>query len=304
MKNAFLFFLKSFFRGTGRIIGELFSLFPLGARIWLCKFCAVLSHNSPKRAYFLVHELVGGVTKNLLINEEGIFIKRNISSDLILELDITKKTQRQIFLDKVYEPHITMFLEKNLSKGSTFFDIGANVGYYSILASKLVGKGGHVFAFEPEAKNFESLKNNILLNNCKNITPFKKAIANQSGKSKLHIHPSNEGGHSIEQLEGSLDYQQVETISFDAFQKELFVDNASSVVIKIDVEGFELEVLKGMKSNLIRNDAPTIVCEVSRHTKEVFDLVRSCGYKIYSFDNREILDENFRKRDCIFKKSQ
>ena len=81
--------------------------------------------------------------------------------------------------------------------GDTFIDIGANFGYFSLVASALVGDKGHVFSFEPEAYNYNALCNNININKFKNIKAYNIALGKEERDSLLYIDRRNDGGHTL-----------------------------------------------------------------------------------------------------------
>lgn len=161
----------------------------------------------------------------------------------------------------VYEPLETkLFLEK-LRPGMVVIDVGANIGYYSIMASKNIGPLGKVLAFEPEENNFKLLLKNIEINECKNIILVKKAISDRDGFSELFIHRDNLGMHSLvsDSSQNGPIRQNVETITLDAFIEQN-IKNSRIDIIKIDVEGAEGRVLKGAKA-LLEMQAPCIFIE-------------------------------------------
>jgi len=159
---------------------------------------------------------------------------------------------RYIIQQKIYEPGTTKIFKSVLKKGMIVADVGACLGYYSLIAAKIVGHEGKVFAFEPHPTNYMWLLKNIELNNAGDIIiPVNKAISNKKGKIKLYFSRdySNIGGHSILQFPtcGNQDYIEAETICLDEFFTEI-----KPHVIKLDIEGGEIFALKGME-NLIKN---------------------------------------------------
>jgi len=127
------------------------------------------------------------------------------------------------------------------NSGKTIVDIGANIGFYTLFFAKLVGPKGMVFAFEPEPKNFEILKKNILVNNLKNVKCFNFAVG--SSNETINMSLSNEMGHHQIDLNGDL---EVKCVKLDDYVK-------SADFIKIDAEGFEEQILKGMPNLLKQN---------------------------------------------------
>src|SRR3989344_5029290 len=114
-----------------------------------------------------------------------------------------------------YESEQVSIFEKELKDGDVFFDIGANVGFYSLLAAEIIGKDGKVFSFEPLPENFKYLKKHIEINNYKNIFPFETAISDKVGIAFLGNIINRSQGYLIDS--GGL---RGETISIDEWLKE------------------------------------------------------------------------------------
>ena len=158
-----------------------------------------------------------------------------------------------------YEKRQADIVKKNIKKGDTVIDIGANIGYYTILFSKLVGKKGKVIAFEPEPSNFKLLKENIEINNCKNVVPFNVALSDSKGKKELYFNPENRGGCSLKN-KNLKNVLKVRTMPLDDIIKK-------ANFIKIDVEGAEAEVLEGADKILKQNNL-ILMIEVYRIPKK------------------------------------
>lgn len=171
-----------------------------------------------------------------------------------------KKTLEDYAKSLIHERATTDLFERVIKEGDVVVDLGANIGYFSLLAAKLVGSKGRVFSFEPEPKNFSYLKKNIEINNYNQVSAFQKAVSNKNGKTKLYICDYDTGHHTINQYEGVEAYSRgretkkhfidIETITLDDFfkGKEEKID-----VIKIDVEGAEMLALLGMDRILKEN---------------------------------------------------
>jgi FkbM family methyltransferase len=148
----------------------------------------------------------------------------------------------------IWEPSGTAAFLAHAREGMCVFDVGANLGYYTLLAARAVGPEGRVFAFEPEPHNFELLTRNIAENGFTNVRPIHSAVSNQAGSTKLHLDGANFGAHSFEA--GSVRTPsgrsvEVETVPLDAFADEARTF-ASGVLVKIDVQGAEALVIEGM----------------------------------------------------------
>jgi FkbM family methyltransferase len=172
-----------------------------------------------------------------------------------------RKTLEAYANNLIHEKATTDLFEKAVKNGDVIIDLGANIGYFSLLAAKLVGENGRVYSFEPEPKNFSYLKKNIEINNYNWVEPFQKAVSDKNGKTKLFICEYETGHHTINQNEGIKAYRpqakvnpdnfvEVETVALDDF----FKDKGFRIdVIKMDVEGAELLALGGMDKILRAN---------------------------------------------------
>lgn len=139
-----------------------------------------------------------------------------------------------------YEPMTTKIISKLIKDGDVVVDVGANIGYYTLLFSRLVGKNGVVYAFEPGPTNFEFLEKNIELNGYKNIVAEKKAVSDTAGIIKLYMHETNPGGHTIKNA-----YENLKSIDVESITLQNYFSDKKICFIKVDVEGAEDLVLKG-----------------------------------------------------------
>ncbi len=163
---------------------------------------------------------------------------------------------------RIHEKSTTDLFKKTVKKGNTVVDLGANIGYFSLLAARLVGENGKVYSFEPEPRNFSYLKKNIEINNYNNVTANQKAVSDRKGTTKLFICPYDTGHHTINRYDGIEAYKrgrvinkkeciEIETVTLDDFFKgrENEID-----VIKMDVEGAVALALAGMDNILKTNN--------------------------------------------------
>ena len=120
-----------------------------------------------------------------------------------------------------WEPAETAWFLRIVKPGDTIVDVGANVGYYTIIGSRLVGDKGKVYAFEPEPAKFELLEKNVRLNGLTNVVLERKALSNRKGTLKLFIADKNKGDHRIYQPEGeSRPSVDVEAVRLDEYFKD------------------------------------------------------------------------------------
>jgi len=159
------------------------------------------------------------------------------------------------------------FILDNLKPGDIFIDVGANIGYYTILASKHVG--AKVFAVEPVPQTVKVLKFNIKLNGLRNVTVIDKAAWNSYCRLKMKIAFGEFGCASFFHNGVEVD---VNAIPLDG----ALADVPKIKLIKIDVEGAEYEVLQGLRQTLIRTEY--VVLELSRKVDECLRLLREYGF--------------------------
>jgi FkbM family methyltransferase len=171
-----------------------------------------------------------------------------------------------------YEHAKQRALADAIGPGHVVLDIGANVGFYTLLAARRVGAGGTVVAFEPMASNVSYVQRHLALNRLTNVQIVRAAVADRSGTGRFATHASRAMGRLAE--EGDLD---VPLVWLDALFREGRIPRPD--VIKIDVEGAELNVLRGAAS-LVTMTHPVIF--LATHGTEVHrqccQLLRSWGY--------------------------
>ena len=191
-------------------------------------------------------------------------------------------------INGVYGELDTKIIREEIHEGDIVIDVGANIGYYTLIFAQLVGSSGKVFAFEPEPKNFEILKKNIKINNYQNIVAEQKIVSDKSGIVKLFIAEHGIVGHRINQQKSSQKFIEVESIILDNYIKKLNLDSKINF-IKIDVEGSEPKVLEGAKEIMQKSNQLKIFTEFNREfvkkygiePKEMIDLLYRNGFKIY-----------------------
>lgn len=158
---------------------------------------------------------------------------------------------------RAYEPLETEFVKKEIKKGNVVLDLGAHIGYYTLIFAKLVGENGKVIAFEPDPDNFALLEKNVKVNDYQNVTLVQKVISNKTGKAKLYLSEVTPG-HRIYNSVDSHQSIETETIRLDDYFKNY---DGKIDFIKMDIEGAEGEAIQGMTSLLERNENVKIMTE-------------------------------------------
>ncbi len=176
------------------------------------------------------------------------------------------------------------FIRDNLKEGQVFVDVGAYVGFFSIFASKIVGKNGKVLAFEPNPQAHKILLENIKLNRCDNISVFNIALGSVEGFSFLHIPKGRSKSEAtVLNVEKGV---KVAVKPLDSILKGIDIKGVD--MVKIDVEGWENEVLKGMKETL-RGYRPILIVEKGPLFIIGYDYLISLGYRPFKFS----INKNF-----------
>jgi FkbM family methyltransferase len=253
---------------------------------------------------------------NIFLKKILFFLQRkknfelaNVNSYKML-LDLSEPIQWQMYRG-TYEPVQTNWFNSLIKPDDLVIDIGASFGYFTSLASKLNAK---VIAFEPSLRACSTIYRTIQFNKIKNIELYQYAIGESKGLIEIQIPPNYFESHSpsiIKTPWQNDDWKStlVPIISLDEFCKSLISieskENKKISLIKIDVEGFEPQVIRGLsalaKNNLIKN----IICEFnsgwlerngSSH-QELFELILSYGFKVR--DSTELLT-SYEEKDGKF----
>jgi FkbM family methyltransferase len=143
----------------------------------------------------------------------------------------------------IWEPHISSFIADRLRPGDAFCDIGANIGYYSLLASHAVGPRGVVIAVEPSPPIFAILLENLALNHARNVRAVEAAVAARAGKVSLYRGPSWNSGMTTTLAEHG--FKATDEVKALPLEEILRPDEIARLrLIKIDVEGAEAPILE------------------------------------------------------------
>lgn len=204
--------------------------------------------------------------------------------------------------DGNYEVAETRFCERFLRPGSTAFDVGANIGLYTLLFSALVGPKGQVHAFEPEPDNYARLELHLALNAAVNVRAEPLALFSEQGEVSLNVFPLGLGPwHSLgwprlpdPYRPGTIveptDTIKVKATSLDAYVAEHAIERID--LLKVDVEGAEYDVLLGARALLASGRIGAILFEVSlpqveamgHEANAIFEHLASFGYRSYWID--------------------
>ena len=207
--------------------------------------------------------------------------------------DAKEIIQQYVYYFGVWEPHITSWISSSLRPGDGFIDVGANIGYYSLLASKLVGEHGRVVAIEASPKTFSHLETNLALNKTVNVRAVNFAASDIKRRLKVFRgHEHNTGLTTVLDCEGF--ELECEVAAAPLYEIVGVSEMKRTRVVKIDVEGAELSVVAGM-GPIITNGRPDleVVIEVNpvalaRQGTSPERLVQpflDAGYHAYEIEN-------------------
>jgi FkbM family methyltransferase len=205
-----------------------------------------------------------------------------------------------------YEKAEWHFVEHFLKKGITVVDIGAHHGFYTILAAKKVGPSGCVIAFEPSPRERLKLSSHLKLNRCKNVKVEPFALASQDGEAIFFlVQGSSTRCNSLRRpaISESMEGIMVNTMTLDNYLKKEEIFRVDFV--KMDVEGAELDVLKGASELLSRNPRPVIMAEVydirtnpwGYPASEIYDSLAAAQYQWFSINSHGRL-QPCPRREC------
>lgn len=210
---------------------------------------------------------------------EGIIIlnQRDVAVSSAIAFGMFENTEIELF-------------RKTLRPGMTVIDIGANIGLYTIIAARLVGPTGRIFAYEPEDENFEILKKNIAINNLSNVTPIKIALADMIGETQLYLDDNNKGHHSFAQNIQSKKIIRIQTDTLDNSLQSHKISKAD--IIKMDIEGAEGLALRGMEKTIAQNPKlimftefyPEIINRVGGTPSSFITDLITAGFSLSSID--------------------
>jgi FkbM family methyltransferase len=164
----------------------------------------------------------------------------------------------ELLRDGIFERCETDLIRSLLKPGQVVVDVGGNIGYYSLIASDIVGSAGKVYTFEPEPSNFAFLERNVQINGFHNIALEKYALSNTRESKRLFLSSTNSGGHHLYDAGQGEESVTVETITLDEY---LAGKERPVHLVKMDIEGFEPFAFQGMRKVLAANPGVRLLTE-------------------------------------------
>lgn len=228
----------------------------------------------------------------ILIHDFGKF-KMALSND---DTDISPQIKKfGWYEDEKFE---TIVFKKHLKKSMSVLDLGANIGFYSLLARSVIGENGRVFSFEPFPENITLLRKSIRENHFTNVFTSQTAVSDKSGTSVLYLSPDACSEHSMLDLDFKSDNNykksiRVKMISVDDYFEKNDLDTKIDF-IKMDIEGSESRALNGMKKTLSENPTITMMTEFwpngfkkdKKDPQEFLEELSDIGFELYHINSQ------------------
>lgn len=188
-------------------------------------------------------------------------IKRNRRAQSIVHgfpVDLDAKDVLRLSIFGVYEPVETEIVKAHIKPGDVVLDIGAHVGYYSLLTSKLVGPAGRVYAFEPTPDTFGILSRNLSRNGIRNVTPVHAACGDSTRPFALYINPENCGdNHIFGEADSAGPPIPIPMVAVDDYLSP----GQCADFVKMDIQGAEDAALRGMERTLTQSPGVRVLAE-------------------------------------------
>jgi FkbM family methyltransferase len=227
-------------------------------------------------------------------------------NELKYNIDFSDQIQEMVYLG-TYERHEISFLKKYVKPGWICLDIGANIGFYTLNLSKLVGLEGKIYAIEPSPSNYKKLQENIAINNLDNCITSNIALSSKSGEFLFSVSPNqNSGWGRLGKWKSAQSEVIVNVNTLDDF---IISNNISNIdFLKIDIEGHELEFLEGGKNTFKNGIIKRIMIEYCGYVlepqgitlKSYVDSIMKFGYIPVHFN----LDKIKKANDKIYQQKK
>lgn len=195
-----------------------------------------------------------------------------------------------------HEPFETELVQQEVKAGNTVLDVGAHIGYYTLIFAKLAGTQGKVFAFEPEPENFCLLQKNVRQNGYQNVALMPKAVSDKVGKASLYLSANNSGDHRICDSREARGTIEIETVSLDDYFKDY---KRTIDFVKMDIQGAEYAALCGMTTLLETDRVMRLMTEFWPHGLRTYGIQPSVFLSFLADRGFRLLDVDEEQRRVV-----
>ena len=219
----------------------------------------------------------------LLFSKNGEIVKNIQGGKMILNLNDVG-ISRELACYGVHEANSTAEVKKIITPGMKILEVGANIGYYAIMETRLAGQTGHLYAMEPSPFNFDMLTRNLKLNGIENYNLYNTAAGEINGKAKFLLSGRSNLSTFIERDDLTGEEVDVDVVRLEDFMQDKKVD-----FIRMDVEGYEGEILKGAEGSLASGNKPKyffieihseLLHKKDSSCKDIVDFLAKYGYEV------------------------
>lgn len=234
-------------------------------------------------------DLLSWTSRKLVPRESLIWVQIEGGPSKGLWIQVNPRTGQNV-RKGLGEPEVQSALVQHLRPGMTFYDLGANIGFFSLMAARLVGPQGHVFSFEADPEIAARLRENLARNRFPNARVEQRAVWSESSTvSFARVDPGTSPDRGLGHVStGDLTSNtiRVEAISLDQFAAE----NSAPDFVKCDVEGAEREVFRGA-AKLLAAKRPMLLVEMhsAENRRELLAQWNACGYRCSDLDETHVL---------------
>ncbi|MGH9699201.1 MAG: FkbM family methyltransferase [Candidatus Acidiferrales bacterium] len=235
----------------------------------------------------LLGAMIHGISRRILPADELVWAHVTEGPGRGIWLELSPRTGRNYLLGGVEHP-VQATIAARLQAGDVFYDLGANIGFYSLLAARCIGPQGKIFSFEPDSTTAERLRRNVARNGFANINVVEAGVWSASGTLQFSPADDSSPDRGVGTFVGAdaTAGKAVRTVALDDFA----LGAAPPDAIKCDVEGAEVEVFRGAEK-LLRAHHPWILCEI--HSQEngcaLREFLSGFGYTFEIVDPSHIL---------------
>ncbi|MGC2527457.1 MAG: FkbM family methyltransferase [Candidatus Acidiferrum sp.] len=236
----------------------------------------------------ILGHLIHRLSHRILPTDETVWARIESGPATGLRLELNPRTG-QSYLRGEAEPRIQKVLAERLHPGMVFYDLGANIGLFTLLAARLVGATGRVVSFEPDGDAAARLRRNVQRNQFTNVTVIEAGVWSKSGYVNFVPADSSSPDHGLGRfVDGA---NQATGIAKQCLAMDDLVGNAPPPhAIKCDVEGAEVEALRGAEK-LLRTHHPWMICEMHSESNKLASsaLLARFGYTVEMLDDDHAL---------------